>query len=151
MRQADRNDVAIVRSLTRSAYAKWVPIVGREPKPMTADYERAIELHRIDLLMAGTEVVALIEVVCEPGCLFIENVAVEPRHQGKGYGRLLLAHAEELAKSTGCTSIRLYTNRLMLANIELYSRLGYTIDGEEELPHGTVVYMSKPLMEIRSR
>jgi len=61
-----------------------------------ADYERAIELHRIDLLMAGTEVVALIEVVCEPGCLFIENVAVEPRHQGKGYGRLLLAHAEEL-------------------------------------------------------
>jgi len=36
-------------------------------------------------------------------------------------------------------------------NIELYSRLGYTIDGEEELPHGTVVYMSKPLMEIRSR
>lgn len=38
-----------VRALARAAYAKWVPQIGREPKPMTADYDRAVAEHIIDL------------------------------------------------------------------------------------------------------
>ena len=38
-----------VRTLARSAYAKWAPQIGREPKPMTADYDRAVAEHIIDL------------------------------------------------------------------------------------------------------
>ena len=42
IRRAGEADAAAVRELTRSAYAKWVPLIGREPMPMTADYERAV-------------------------------------------------------------------------------------------------------------
>ena len=112
---------------------------------MTADYASAIALHRIDLLTVGDEAVALIETVSEPRCLLIESIAVDPHHQGKGYGKLLLLHAEGLAASAGCLRIRLYTNSKMLENITLYTHFGYAIDGEEALPHGIAVFMSKPL------
>ena len=38
LRRAVMADAPAVAALTRDAYAKWVPLIGREPKPMTADY-----------------------------------------------------------------------------------------------------------------
>ena len=49
MRRATPADAATVRDLTRAAYAKWIPLIGREPKPMTVNYERAVVDHIIDL------------------------------------------------------------------------------------------------------
>ena len=37
LRRAVADDAAAVRVLTREAYAKWVPVIGREPLPMRAD------------------------------------------------------------------------------------------------------------------
>ena len=37
LRQAVPADAPAIRELTRAAYAKWIPLIGREPKPMTAD------------------------------------------------------------------------------------------------------------------
>ena len=37
LKPATPRDVRVIRELTRSAYAKWVPLIGREPKPMAAD------------------------------------------------------------------------------------------------------------------
>ena len=45
LRRAVSADASAVRELSRSAYAKWVPLIGREPMPMTADYERAVSEH----------------------------------------------------------------------------------------------------------
>ena len=45
LRRAAPPDAEAVRSLTRKAYAKWIPVIGREPKPMTADYEVAVRDH----------------------------------------------------------------------------------------------------------
>ena len=50
LRQALGTDASAIRDLTREAYAKWVQVIGREPKPMTADYAEALRKHRIDLL-----------------------------------------------------------------------------------------------------
>ena len=49
LRQGVPADAAAIRELTREAYAKWLPVIGREPKPMTADYEEAVRKHRFDL------------------------------------------------------------------------------------------------------
>ena len=38
LRRAGPDDAGAIRSLTRAAYAKWVPVIGREPMPMQADY-----------------------------------------------------------------------------------------------------------------
>jgi ribosomal protein S18 acetylase RimI-like enzyme len=145
LRRAAAADAAAARALTRAAYAKWVPLIGREPKPMQADYERAVREHRIDLALLGGALAGLIETIAERDHLLIENVAVAPAFQGRGLGRRLMAHAEQLAAEQRRAEIRLYTNARFEANVALYRRLGYRIDREEESALGLTVYMSKRL------
>lgn len=140
-------DVAAIRSLTRTAYAKWVPLIGREPLPMTADYEVAVRRHRIDLLRLDGELVALIEMIPQAAHVLIENVAVSPAHQGRGLGRRLLAHAERVARSLGHAEIRLYTNKLFVANLRLYEQLDYVVDREETWSGGVIVHMRKSIAD----
>ena len=145
LRRAVAEDAAAVRTLTRAAYAKWVPLIGREPKPMQADYARAVREHRIDLALLLGELAGLIETIEQPDHLLIENVAVAPAFQGRGIGRRLMAHAEELATALGLPELRLYTNARFTENVALYRRLGYRLDREETGPLGVAVYMSKPI------
>jgi GNAT superfamily N-acetyltransferase len=145
LRQGLATDAAAIRELTREAYAKWVPIIGREPKPMTADYAEAVRKHRFDLLYVEGKLAALIETVPEADHLLIENVAVSPVFQGRGFGRTLMARAEKVAASLGLSETRLYTNKLFTENVQIYRKLGYSVDREEEFKGGFTVYMSKPL------
>jgi len=145
LRQAVAADAPAIRALTRAAYAKWVPLIGREPKPMTADYEAAVRNHRFDLLYAEGELAALIETILGAGHLLIENLAVLPAFQGRGFARKLMAHVERLASASGCRETRLYTNKLFAENVEFYARLGYRVDREETFRGGVAVHMSKPV------
>jgi ribosomal protein S18 acetylase RimI-like enzyme len=145
LRRATAADVAAVRALTREAYAKWVPVIGREPKPMIADFDAAIRDHRVDLLCEGKRVVAVIETIAEPEALLIENVAVSPAYQGRGLGRRLIAHAERLAAAMGYGEIRLYTNARFVENVAFYRRLGYAVTREAPFLDGRVTHMSKTL------
>ena len=138
-------DAAVIAAVTRAAYAKWTPILGREAKPMTVDYEEAVRKNRFDLLIVDGRAAALIETIAEPGGLLIENVAVSPPFQGRGYGRRMLAHAEDIAVAAGYGKIRLYTNQLFAANVALYLKLGFRIDSEEPFLGGVQVNMSKAL------
>jgi len=145
LRQAMASDAAAVRALVRAAYVKWVPLIGREPKPMGADYEKAVVEHPIDLASLDGTLAALIETIDGPDHLLVENVAVAPAFQGRGLGRFLMAHAEHLAMAQGHAEMRLYTNQRFAENIRLYLALGYRIDREEESALGITVYMSKSL------
>jgi GNAT superfamily N-acetyltransferase len=138
-------DAGRIRDLTRAAYAKWVGLIGREPLPMQADYRRAVAEHAIDLLIEGGALAGLIEMILRPDHLWIENVAVAPERQGRGHGRLLLAHAEKRALGAKRFEIRLQTNLAFAANLELYAKLGYAIDRTEPFRGGTLVYLSKQL------
>lgn len=138
-------DAPAIRELTRQAYAKWVPVIGRQPIPMLADYDIAVREHLIDLLSVGGEYVALVEMIQNIDHLLIENLAVAPAVQGRGYGRLLADHAEAQAKSLGYREIRLYTNKAFTDNIRFYSGLGYMIDREEAYKGGFIVHMHKVL------
>ena len=146
LRKAGPPDADAVRSLVRDAYAQWIPVIGREPLPMKADYERAVREHEVDLLEADGQLVALIEVFAATDHLFIENIAVLPRHQGKGHGHHLLRHAETKARGMGLWELRLLTNQAFATNVRLYLSVGFRIDRTE--PHfggGTTVYMSRTL------
>ncbi len=145
LRQAVPADAPAIRALTREAYAKWVPLIGREPKPMMTDYVAALREHRFDLLDRGDRLAALIETIRKTDHLLIENVAVLPALQGLGLGRRLMAHAEDLAAASGLNEIRLYTNARFAENVRLYERLGYRVDREEDFKGGRVVHMHKPI------
>jgi GNAT superfamily N-acetyltransferase len=145
IRPALLEDAARIRDLTRAAYAKWVPLIGREPLPMQADYQRAVAEHTIDLLIEGGALAGLIETISRPDHLWVQNVAVAPERQGRGHGRLLLAHAEKRALEAERFVIRLQTNLAFAANLELYAKLGYAIDRTEPFLDGTLVYLRKEL------
>ena len=142
-RLAGPGDAAAIRDLTRAADAKWVPLIGREPKPMGADYAAAVRAHRFDLLEVDGVLTGLVETIAAADHLLIENVAVAPAFQGRGLGRRLLARAEAVAASGGISEMRLYTNRMFLENIALYRRIGYAVLGEEDVGVGVVVHMGK--------
>ena len=117
---------------------------------MTADYDRIVRDDPVDLLLHDGELVALVWMVLHPDHLLIENLAVAPAHQGRGHGRRLLAHAEAFAARQGLPVVRLYTNRLFAANVELYLRSGYAIDREEPFWGGVKVHMSKRVLPASS-
>lgn len=146
IRRATAADADAVSAITQAAYARWVPIIGRKPAPMLADYAVAVRTHIIDLIESAATPIALIELVPEPDCLLIENIAVLPTHAGHGHGTRLLAHAETVARAHGLTRLRLYTNQKMTSNIALYQRRGFAIDREAITPDGrAIVHMSQNL------
>ena len=145
IRRAGPEDAAAIAALTRAAYEKWVPVIGRLPKPMAADYDIAVREHLIELLEEDGVLVGLVECIREPDHLLIENLAVAPAHQGKGHGRRLIAHVEALARELGLSEVRLYTNKLFAENVAFYKKLGYRVDGESAFKGGLIVHMSRRL------
>jgi GNAT superfamily N-acetyltransferase len=143
-RRATSADASTVREITRAAYAKWVAVIGREPKPMTANYEQAVIDHVIDFLEEDGRPIALIEIIPESLHLLIENVAVLPDWQGRGVGSMLLGRAETIARSLQLNEMRLYSNAMFLTNISFYARRGFSeFLREHDAKWGGVVHMKK--------
>jgi GNAT superfamily N-acetyltransferase len=109
----------------QDAYGHYVARMGKPPGPMLDDYDRRIADSRAWMLeyegqLAGVLVLEDIS----GGALLLDNVAVAPSAQGKGYGRALIAFAEAEARRHGHGEVRLYTHVLMRENLALYARLG---------------------------
>jgi ribosomal protein S18 acetylase RimI-like enzyme len=145
LRRATPADAPAIAALTRAAYAKWVEVIGREPLPMQADYDEALLRHRFDLWEDKGALRALIETTPDGDHLLIVNLAVAPDAQGLGLGSRLLDHAEALATEMGLSGLRLYTNRLIVANVAYYNRRGFVVEREAPLNGGVAVYMTKPI------
>ena len=139
------DDVAAIRALVDAAYAKWIPLIGRKPLPMQADYSRAIHQHDFTLVERGGELIGLIETEARSDHLYIVNVAVAVDRQGHGLGRRLIAHAERQALAKGFGEIRLITNVLFTANIALYECVGYEVYWREPVLGGEAAHMRKRL------
>lgn len=145
IRTALPHEAGALRDLARAAYARWVPVLGREPRPMKADYEAAIATFRFDVIEMDGRIVASLQTEGRGDHFWVESVAVAPELQGQGIGQRLLAHAEVLARAAGLSEIRLLTNGKMADNRRLYAKVGYHEDLEEPFLDGTVVYLSKRL------
>jgi N-acetylglutamate synthase-like GNAT family acetyltransferase len=133
IRPAQPHDAAAVHALVHEAYQRWILRLGRVPGPMKDDYAQRIAAHQVWVLEVAGEVVGVVVLEEQPEHLLLENVAVLPREQGKGYGRLLIAFAEQEAVRRGLTEVQLCTNARLVENIALYESLGFT---EFERYHG---------------
>lgn len=145
IRKANVEDAKAISDLTDAAYSKYIPLIGRKPQPMTADYARMINENSIWLLLDEPQIVGVLVLIEEPENILIYSVAIHPSYQRQGLGRELLSFAEGQAIQRGLHSIRLYTNELFTANIILYKRFGYQETGREPLLNSTIVHMWKQL------
>lgn len=123
--RATKADVPAIRAVVDAAYSKWIPLIGRKPMPMTADYEALVAANTVWVLKDGAAVVGVLVLVEEPDHLLLENVCVAPERQGQGLGLRLLAFTEAEAHHRGYAEVRLYTNVRFADNIALYRRHGY--------------------------
>jgi ribosomal protein S18 acetylase RimI-like enzyme len=143
IRPAVAGDVPAIDALVRDAYAMYVPRIGREPAPVTADHAGLVAAGRTSVIEADDEVAGVIVLIPGGAHLLVENVAVAPKAQGRGLGRELMAFAERRAAQLGMAELRLYTNQLMTENLALYPALGYTETGRRVEDGFARVYFSK--------
>ena len=134
IRLATPADQEAVEALVRAAYNVYIDRIGKEPGPMLDDYNTLIQQGRVYVLDGNDGIKALLCSSQRPVQCFSTTLPSAPRRGGKGYGRWLIAFAEEETRRQGFETIRLYTNTAMTENISLYERLGYieTRRGEED-------------------
>ena len=122
---ARAGDSDAMRRLARTTYAVYVARIGREPAPMTSDYEAVAASGDALLVWRGEDLVGMLVTRLEENALLIENIAVSPDAQGSGLGSALLFEAERIARSKGRGEVRLYTNEAMTENLAFYLRRGF--------------------------
>jgi ribosomal protein S18 acetylase RimI-like enzyme len=145
LRPATAADVPKLTELVRAAYAHYVPRLGEPPRPMTDDYAKVVGTHQVAVAERDSKILGLIVVGVDDEGFFVDNVAVDPAHQGSGVGKALLEHAESAARAAGFDSIYLYTHERMVENLALYSRIGY-VEYDRRLHGGSrIVYLRKQL------
>jgi ribosomal protein S18 acetylase RimI-like enzyme len=128
-----------------SAYQHYVAVMGRQPAPMLADYPQLIRDGLVRVAVANDEIVGVLVMWPEDDHLYVDNVAVLPTAQGLGVGTALLKVAEAVARETSQSEIQLYTNELMVTNLDYYPRRGYVETHRSDESGYRRVYFSKTL------
>ncbi|MFC4910561.1 MFS transporter [Actinomadura gamaensis] len=142
IRTAVPSDLPAVERVVRAAYAPWTEVIGMPPMPLSSDYAALIAAGHVHVL---DDLSGLIVLIPEDGRLLVDNVAVDPSHQGEGRGRRLLDHAEARARALGLPALRLITNEKMTVNIARYERRGYRETARETIRGRRAVHMTKTL------
>jgi ribosomal protein S18 acetylase RimI-like enzyme len=145
IRLAGPGDLAAVEALVEAAYARYIPRIGRRPGPMLDDYAALIAGRRVHVLCDEGGTAGILVLIPEEHAMLVDNVAVRPDAQGRGYGRALMDFAEREARARGLRTIRLYTNEAMTENIALYERLGFVETHRADENGFRRVYMTKLL------
>ena len=145
IRPARAADLAAVTAIVHDAYSIYIARNGKVPGPMRDDYAALIGAGRVHVLEDDGAIMGLVVLIAEPDALLLDNVAVSPRAQGRGFGRKLIGFAEQTARDMGLAVIRLYTQDIMTENLVLYARLGFVETHRGQEIGLNRVYMSKPL------
>ena len=125
IRLALKSDLRGIQRCAHAAYEMYVPRIGKRPAPMIADFEQQIIDRQVHVLMDGKAVAGFVVFYKRDKCVHLENVAVDPQHQGLGLGVQMIKHVEAAAAEQQAGAVELYTNAKMTENLKLYPYLGY--------------------------
>lgn len=145
IRLASSGDRAAVEAVVEAAYARYIPRLGHKPGPMLEDYGALIAGRDVHVLCDEGRIVGILVLIPDKHAMLLDNVAVVPDRQGRGFGRALIAFAENAARERGLHTIRLYTNEAMTENISFYEGLGFVETHRAEEKGFKRVYMTKLL------
>lgn len=145
LRPAIDKDAGFAAVCVSAAYAPWIPLIGRKPGPMLADYHAVIAEDQVLIAEREGQPVGLLVTRQTDEGFLLDNIAVLPECAGQGIGRTLLQRAEEDAARQGYRSLYLYTNERMTGNIELYAKNGYREYERRQEDGFRRVYMRKTL------
>jgi GNAT superfamily N-acetyltransferase len=144
--QAKAEDEPALARLIETAFVAYMQALGRGwpgPYPWLAE---AIAQGRV-LWIDGTKGCAVID---RDGDAFkLDQIAIDPAHQGRGTGRRAMEALEKLATRAGFARITLYTVQVHTDLVAFYSSLGYRVtdlrppaSGKDDIPR---IHMTKLL------
>lgn len=148
---ANIQDAEAIKQMVVAAYSKYIKRIGREPAPMIADYVAIIASNHQDVYVlrrhGDPRAVGsiLLDDNAEDDSVKVNNLVVDPAAQGRGYGRILMDLAEDVAHAKGRAALTLFTNEKMWENLALYSKMGF-VEVERRVEDGySRVYFRKSL------
>lgn len=162
LRKANPADAGAMLSLVRDCVAA-MQAAGIEQwdevYPNADSIDRDIEAGTLDLLCEDNEIIACITVDQNMDPLWqgmnwstdgepamaVHRLMVHPSRQGRGYARLLMQHAETVARHQSCRSLRLDTFLRNPAAMRLYPGLGYRRTGTAMMRKGEFAGFEKLL------
>jgi GNAT superfamily N-acetyltransferase len=132
LRLATPADHDAVVALVNAAYEKYIPRIGRKPRPMEANYADLIARKVVFVLERDGVLVGVLVLWQRDHSILLDNIAVAPHAQGQGNGKLLLEWVEAFTRAHGRAQVDLYTNEKMVENIAIYTHMGYVETGRYE-------------------
>ena len=146
IRLAEANDEPEIRDCAEQAYARYVPMIGRKPAPMVADFVTQIAAGMVYVATDDQAIFqGFIVFYAEEEHILLENVAVLPSAAGRGVGRALISFCEDAARQRGMNGVHLYTNEKMTDNLSIYPKLGYVKVAQRTKDGFKRVYFEKTL------
>ncbi|AGT08625.1 GNAT family N-acetyltransferase [Paracoccus aminophilus] len=146
IRQAVASDEPEISRCAALAYARYVPVIGRRPAPMDADFAAQIAAGQVHVFTAENGAfLGFIVFYAHGDHVLLENVAVLPEAAGRGVGKALVAFCEREARVRGKRAVHLYTNEKMTENLSIYPKLGYVEVARRSEDGFHRVYFEKPL------
>jgi ribosomal protein S18 acetylase RimI-like enzyme len=143
LRSAEEEEADAVTACVHNAFRHYIERIGRKPGPMLMDYEQEIREHQVFVVEDSGRIAGVLVLCIKDEGFLLDVVAVDPSHQGKGLGKLLLQFAESEAQRQGYKSIYLYTHEKMTENQLLYKKIGY-VEYDRRVEYGLArVYMRK--------
>ena len=149
IRMALPGEADTVRALSAEAYLPvYLPLYGRPPMPAREDYAPRIARGEVWVAEIDARLAAVLVLEQLKDHLLLYSIAIRPAFQGRGLAAKLLAFADDQARQSGFSEIRLYTNEKMLRNQAIYARAGYREIGRRLHPNQSglmLVDMAKTL------
>ena len=144
IRKANIIDAPSIQKCIEASYKHYTARIGKPPGPMLDDYCQVVQQHAV-FVAETDEIVGVLVLIRTSTGILLDNVAVHPKQQGHGLGKLLMKLAETEARNQGFEKLNLYTHECMVENIEIYKTLGYTETNRREEQGYNRVYMRKIL------
>lgn len=143
IRFAAPEEASAVAALVDRAYAGYIERMGRKPGPMLDDYAALIADGLARVMCRDGRICGVLVLIEKDDHLLLDNVAVDPAAQGLGIGRRLIEAAEDVARTLGYATVRLYTHETMVENVALYEHLGFSITHRTKERGFDRIYMAK--------
>ena len=149
IRRALLEDAAAIAALLYDAFKEYKPLYTEEGfTATTASQEEIgdrISKKGVWLVIDGNDLCGTVSIFPRREELYVRSMAVSPASRGKGIGKILMEHVQEMAFSSGCSVITLNTTAFLLPAIRLYERFGFKQQGAGDLYGTPLIKMTKHL------
>lgn len=131
IRTATQEDRSLLAAVVNAAFAIETFIAGTR----TDEQDLARLMHAGNFLIGENESgepAAAVNVEIRGSRGYLGMLAVHPRHQGKGWGRIMVEAAENYFRQRNCTVVDMHILSLRSELPPFYRKLGYEETGIEE-------------------